>query len=256
MYNNVKYVHGGKFISRNIWKHPERTNKTDQIIIVLEGKVYITVENEHFTLSQGDTLFIPKGKKHYGTEYSPAQVSFYWLHFSGADIYDTPIAYLHTENYYQLKLLSQQLLHYANIENYPAECTDYLIRMLLMELDTQTLKTDKKLNKICYAIKEWVKMNADIPIKVSDVAKHFNYNEDYINRIFKVYYPDGLKAFINNEKMQKIKTDLLSNISLSEITEKYAFSDYKYFLKFFKYHEGVSPTKYRQTYCNIHTNNK
>jgi YesN/AraC family two-component response regulator len=92
---------------------------------------------------------------------------------------------------------------------------------------------------------------------VADVARQFNYNEDYLSRVFKTFYPDGLKAHIDAVKMQRIKHDLINeSISLADISARYSFGDYKYFLKYFKYHEGVSPTKYRQAYYNLHTNNK
>ena len=49
--------------------------------------------------------------------------------------------------------------------------------------------------------------------------------------------------------------DYKKGLKRKEIAEKYGFSDYKYFLKYFKYHEGISPTEYRQTYYNLHMNN-
>ena len=34
------------------------------------------------------------------------------------------------------------------------------------------------------------------------------------------------------------------------------FDDYRAFLKFFRYHEGLTPTEFRNLYYNTHTNNK
>ena len=131
------------------------------------------------------------------------------------------------------------------------------MRLLIIELNAEYKRLDADNHPLFSAVKEWVRVNCDLPIKVSDVADHFRYNVDYLNRVFKRFYPAGLKAFIDEQKLQRIKASLLNDSStLWEIAEKYGFSDYKYFLKYFKYHEGVSPTEYRQMYCNLHTNNK
>ncbi len=103
---------------------------------------------------------------------------------------------------------------------------------------------------------EWIRNNCDLPIKARDVAEHFGYNVDYLLRLFKRTYPDGIKAYIDRERMKKIKHAVSEGEkTLCEIASGFSFSEYKYFLKYFKYHEGISPTKYRETYCNLHTNN-
>ena len=66
----------------------------------------------------------------------------------------------------------------------------------------------------------------------------------------------GLKAVISEYKMNRIKQLLLeSERSLQEIASKSGFSDYKLFLKYFRYHEGVTPSEFRSAYYKIHTNN-
>ena len=260
MYENITYIHGGKFVSRGEWKHPERTIDSTEIIIVTKGTVYIAVGGNEYTLTQGDVLRIPQGVPHGGTRVSTERVSFYWVHFSGAKESEKenglPPLCFRPENIAQAELLVRQLLHYASTEGYPRECVDYLVRLLLAELNTERVRLSASGHRIYLAVKEWVRVNCDLPIKVSDVASQFGYNEDYLNRVFKAFYPDGLKAYIDHMKMQKIKNDLINeNLSLSALAAKYAFSDYKYFLKYFKYHEGVTPTKYRQLYYNIHMNN-
>lgn len=42
---------------------------------------------------------------------------------------------------------------------------------------------------------------------------------------------------------------------MQEIAAKSGFSDYKLFLKYFRYHEGVTPSEFRSAYYKIHTNN-
>ena len=255
MYENVKYIHGGKFVARGVWKHPERVIDSYELIIATKGNFYIVSGDTEYIMSPGDVLRLDCGVKHYGSRPSTGDVSFYWVHFVGATEDELPPLYFHPESIAQTELITRQLLHYANTEGYPREATECLLKVLLMELKAEHLKSGAGNHRLYSTVKEWVRVNCDLPIKVSDVASQFNYNEDYLNRVFRQFYPEGLKAYIDEMKMQKIKYDLINeSMSLSQIATKYAFSDYKYFLKYFKYHEGVSPTKYRQIYYNVHTN--
>ena len=49
--------------------------------------------------------------------------------------------------------------------------------------------------------------------------------------------------------------DYFTPEEVQEIAEQCGFKDYKYFLKFFKYHQNMSPTEFRNTYYYININN-
>lgn len=254
MYENIKYIHGGKFVSRGNWKHPERVIDSTEIIIVTKGTVYIARDGLEYVLTPGDVIRLDAGIRHGGTRISTDDVSFYWVHLVGAEPSELPPVYFRPESTVQAEIICRQLLHYANTEGYPRESTDCLLKVLIMELTSENLRSGAGSHRLCSAVEEWVKNNCVTPIKVSDVAAQFNYNEDYLNRVFRQFHPEGLKAYIDNIKIQKMKKDLISEtLTLQEIAERYSFSDYKYFLKYFKYHEGISPTKYKQMYYNVKT---
>jgi AraC-like DNA-binding protein len=255
MYEAVKYIHGGKFMSRGQWKHPERVIDSTEIIIATKGTFYIQVGDVEYVVSPGDVLRLDSGVRHYGSRFSTSEVCFYWVHFVGAEQDELPPHCFHPESVAQAELITRQLLHYANTDGYPRQATECLLKVLLMELNAENLRSGAVNHRLYSTVKEWVRVNCDLPIKVSDVAAQFNYNEDYLNRVFRQFHPKGLKSYIDEMKMQRIKNDLVNEaMSLSELAEKYGFGDYKYFLKYFKYHEGISPTKYRQIYFNVHTN--
>ncbi len=252
MYENIKYIHGGKFVSRGGWKHPERVIDSTEIIIVTKGTVYIEQNGLEYVLTSGDVFRLDAGVPHGGTRLSTDEVAFYWVHLIGAEPNELPPIYFRPESTVQAEIIFRQLLRYANTEGYPRESADYLLRVLIMELTSENLRSGAGSHSLCSAVEEWVNTNCVLPIKVSDVASQFNYNEDYLNRVFRQFHPEGLKAYIDSMRIQKIKNDLISEgMSLQEIAKRYSFSDYKYFLKYFKYHEGISPTKYRQIYYNV-----
>ncbi len=257
MYDGIRFITGGRFTSRGEWRHPDRSISDTELIIAIKGSFGMVVGDTEYRMMAGDILRIDPGVRHYGVEAVEEEVSFYWVHFVGAEENELPPEYFHPDSVAQAELLTRQLLHYASDEAYPRESADCLTRLLIMELKTEEARSGAENHRLFSAIKEWVRNNCDMPLRVSDAAEHFRYNEDYLNRVFRRFYPAGLKAYIDEQKMQRIKTDLLEQTdSLAEIAARYGFSDYKYFLKYFKYHEGVSPTAYRRAYCNLHTNNR
>ena len=83
------------------------------------------------------------------------------------------------------------------------------------------------------------------------------YNTDYLNRIFKAHFFKTIKQYINERRMETIKSLMLTqSYTLSEIAAKSGFTEYKYFLKFFKYHEGITPTEFYKQYAKIHINSR
>ena len=171
MYEQVKYISGGKYVSQGQWQHPERIIDSHEIIVMLSGQAHLFVGEHSYDLHQGDVLHIRPGILHGSTGISEEQVSFYWLHFkSTAEL--LPPDLMHPEALSRTEILCKQLLHCANSPGYPRECADYYIRILLMELLVQRQTP----NKLCSSIEDWVRGNSDRPIKVSDVAIHFNFN--------------------------------------------------------------------------------
>ena len=56
-------------------------------------------------------------------------------------------------------------------------------------------------------------------------------------------------------RMEHIKSLMLyDNLSLKVVSDRSGFTDYKYFLKFFKYHEKITPTEFYKQYAKIHIN--
>ena len=66
-----------------------------------------------------------------------------------------------------------------------------------------------------------------------------------------------LKSIIDEKRLHEIKRMLLeSEWTLMQIADRVGMQDYKLFLKFFKYHEGITPTEFRRLYQAMHTNNR
>ena len=252
MFEDVKYLRCGKFISHGEWKHPDRVINSYEIIFVIEGIVFINENDKSYVLKKNDVILLEPNLRHFGFK-SSENVSFYWLHFV-CDTKPTVPKTMHFENPYNLSLLFKQLLHYSTEQSFMVRL-DYFTRIILAEITEN--KSGQKENRLINNVSEWIKANKDIPFKVSDISEHFGYNIDYLSRLFKKNFGKGLKEYIDQIKIQNIKNDLLNtSLSLKEISVSCGFSDYKYFIKFFKYHEKLTPTEFRNAYAKTHINTK
>ena len=77
---NVSFEYAGLFSSKGAWTHPDRTEKTFEILYVTSGTVRLCEEQTVYTAPKGSLLVLEAGKRHYGIG-EESGVGFYWLHF-------------------------------------------------------------------------------------------------------------------------------------------------------------------------------
>ncbi len=252
MFEGVKYQSSGKFVSRGEWIHPDRIINSYEFIFVISGTVYINENGREYTLQKNDLLILEPEVRHRGFKKSE-NTSFYWLHFLCSDFVPDK-KFLSVENPYRLSLLFKQVLHYSS-ENSFEESLHYLTRLIFAEIYSQNGAVSD--NRLVEAISKWIKANNNVDLKVTDVAEHFGYNDDYLSRLFTRHLKISLKKYIDTTKITYIKNLLLNtNMSLKEISDICGFSEYKYFLKFFKYHEKITPTEFCNIYFKSNINNR
>lgn len=253
---NTSYVSGGKYVCRETWTHSSRTIDTDLLIYIVSGELFIAENDVRFHLKPKDVLFLKAGEHHFGYQECHPPLSYYWIHFTPIKG-DVGFKMLSLKNSSYIDVLCRQLFHCANTPNYPKESMDYITRLILIELAMQNRINEDNNLALIIKIKEWIRVNSDRNLKASDIAGRFGYNEDYLTRIFKAESAQGLKQCIIEAKLQYIESLLLSsNYSLNEISQMSGFDDYKCFLKFFKYHEKMTPSQFRNLYYNVHFNIK
>lgn len=95
---------------------------------------------------------------------------------------------------------------------------------------------------------EYVRINTNKNITVSDIAKNFGFSRSYLSHKFKKTFGIELKAFIMKCKLEEAKFLLkYSNKSISEISSYLCFSNQSHFQRAFKKQYGVTPHNYRKT---------
>ena len=252
---DLHFESGGKFTSRGEWIHPARVASSYEWIVMTEGEAYLEEDGQDYALSAGTALLLEPGHAHRGIRPSCERVSFYWIHFHGEHP-ALPQKCFALSHRYEVSLLCRQLLHYTQ-SGHPPTTADALLSVLVTELCLQSQNAVGNANALVNRVTEWVRTNCDRPILARDVAAHFGYHADYLSRLCHEQLGHGLKAEIDLCRCRTAKRLLLeSDLSLYEIADRVGIPDYKLFLKFFKYHEGMTPSEFRALYPSMHTNNR
>lgn len=264
------YVMTGKFRAPSrSWKHQLAGLSDYELIVMTEGTLYISYNNENFTLRRGEYLLLPPGAMRQG--FQPAYCAFYWLHFTthttDVPVFLTPSGVLPpTEAYFtipqtgsipkleKIVILMKQLQDIVK-NNYPAIALSSMSTSILTELfgqlasllPAEELSTEQK--QIYFDIIDYIKTNISRNIKISEIAAVFGYNEKYISHRFAQICGIPLKQYILKTKMDTASFMLTdTNKSISEIAREIGFSDSHNFSRAYKKLTGFSPSEYRDTF--------
>ena len=139
---------------------------------------------------------------------------------------------------------------------------NYLLTLILMELSQQALSAlppqgrQDRTSRVFSEMNEWLRLNVSKNYTVEEIADKFNFNKDYLCRLFKKHTGMPLIKYINGLKIAKAKELLCcSALSIKEIAYALGYKDEKYFMKLFKACENLTPTAYRGSYYLTHLNN-
>lgn len=228
------------------WLHPSSNTDTNELLFCVRGEVYIGAGFERYTVGAGTAVILPGGVRRYGYKECTEVTEFFWVHFKGET--GTLPQKSEPDTKRMISLFSDLLL-YARMPDYPQDACTCALKLILYEIARAGVSDNESPNARIYAICKWIRENGTKSLKVSDVAAHFNYNEDYITRIFKKHYSAGIKAYIDEVRLKRIRELLLStDMKIKDIAAACGFDDSKSFQKFFKYHEGITAAAYRELY--------
>lgn len=84
-------------------------------------------------------------------------------------------------------------------------------------------------------------------LSISDIAQNIGYSPEYLSSKFKRITGKNLPHYINELKMADAQRKLvLTDLSISDISEQLSFSNQSYFQKIFKDVIGMTPLNYRK----------
>ncbi|UTR13720.1 AraC family transcriptional regulator [Salipaludibacillus sp. LMS25] len=292
VFSPIDFLHGGQFVAGEGWTHMKRNINLFVMIIAIHHDLYIHQDGTHYHVKPGDVLFLLPHRLHEGYKVSKLGTSYYWFHFNfsspvsilsdqviqqeitniRSNPHTSPLKYngtiilpVHSRPKYieRIRILSKQLLDVSKANYYNHYAVDYLATSLLIELSEQTIthantsleksSPGKKLD----AILEWIRIQALSHISVTMIAQEFNYNKDYLTRLFKKETGMTIQEYISILKLSKAKELLArTNESVKTVAFTIGMKDEKYFMRFFKKYEKMTPSEYRQAYYRTTMNNE
>lgn len=287
----VIYNAGGQFVTEKPWKHLQRKINDFELIIGIKDELYIDQQGEKYQVKPGEVLLLLPNTVHTGYKLCSPGTSFYWIHFqlprdlkivgekrASQEVLKLRAASLSDPNkstifipFYsvlskaeRVNIIANQLLDVDGSNYFNKSSVNYLLTTLLIEISEQTIgdyhissfqsQTDQRLTNVM----EWIRMNAsESDISVAKVANHFNYNRDYLSRVFKEKTNMNIREYIQRIKVAKAK-DLLTKTddSIKEIAYSVGIKDEKYFMRLFKKYEQITPTLFRRAYYRTQLNNE
>jgi AraC-like DNA-binding protein len=84
-------------------------------------------------------------------------------------------------------------------------------------------------------------------LRIEHLAEQFHYSPSYLSIYFKKQVGEPLQQYILKYRLKLVADRLqYSNMSISEITYEFGFTDESHLHKLFKKYYGVSPSDYRK----------
>lgn len=126
--------------------------------------------------------------------------------------------------------------------------TEKIIARFLTETDVKPLPDMARFRPILTDISR--KLSADL--RLSDIARSNGWHPSVLSRAFHKTFGCSLKHYVETFLMNAIREELiLTKKSIKELAAQFHFCDAYYFSAFFKRHEGISPTRYRELHARF-----
>lgn len=253
----------GKFEAPSAeWMHLHRILTDYELIVVTSGCLYIADDSTRYVVHAGEYLLMLPEQKQYG--YQASKCVFYWLHFA-RQLPDAPET---AEKDTQITLPLQYALphpdriiilfkqmqdnerryHHSLSNNY--HTTGILAELYNQSSDTATGGAFRTREQLYTDIIDYISWHICEPIRVSEIADYYGYNEKYLTTFFKKMSGASLKNYIINEKMNRAKSLLAdTNDTVAQIGYNLGFSDNHNFSSCFKRTTGLTPTEYRASFA-------
>lgn len=264
---------------------PSRIIYDYEMIYCHKGHINVIYEDRIIEAGEGDTIIISPGHPHQLNYHKAKEI--YWIHFDfyfhddQADLaryIDTNKSKAlsvksHRPSYIRSSViikpnrtLPEQYKTYnpdatkntylALIEQFKTKPFGWSLvckRLILSLLETtfSYLQTSTKAfsdqSLLADSIKDYLKEHSHRRIHSDELANHFHYHIDTLNRHFKKNTGMTIRQYSRSLRIQKVKSLLRdTSLSLDSIAEQCGYTDRSHLIAEFKSTEKMTPTEYRQ----------
>jgi AraC family transcriptional regulator len=94
---------------------------------------------------------------------------------------------------------------------------------------------------------QFIDDNLDSKLSLAEVSKQAFFSEFHFHRLFKLITRETLNEYISRRRIEKSVLDIIhKELSISEISHTYGFSDNSSYTKAFKKYYGISPSEFKR----------
>lgn len=253
----------------NFREYPFHWHDCMEILYVLKGEIFVTIDTESFTLKSGEVEIINIDEAHSINSKEDNLVLLFNIDTKFLKNYyeDIDNVFFYTDNESQEKEEKYDVLkrYLANIfyevikseEEYEIEVQSNLISILFhlvnefhyLTMEDNDLKEKELQMERYHRITKYIYNNYMNKISLKDIADKEFLSLHYLSHELKNKFGYGFQEILNLTRIEEsIKLLLDTNKSISDIALECGFSHARYFNKHFKYYYNCSPTQFRKKY--------
>lgn len=249
---NVQTYEQGHLFADEQWDYPESNAPFNRLYLIFDGEGKLIGEEGTVLLKKGYMYVVPMDSP-YHLKCDDFMEKFY-IHFNihiipGQDLFD------HIQRCYQLPLddhLAMTIKQGIQKEDLASVlAVDGLLRQCIAQFvnGMVTLQEDELHILMKYrALFSLLQDSCTSTTTVQDLADAMEMSVSTLSKHFKRDTGYSLKHYIDKKLMERAKKALLfSEQKIYEVAETLEFTDQFYFSRYFKRHEGMSPTTYRRS---------
>lgn len=140
--------------------------------------------------------------------------------------------------------IRQRLMNHTGFNSWE-EAFLYLREATVKAVLIKPIDTPK--NQMLNKVKEYIKLNVNKNLTLSEVARNFYYNSSYLSRIFKKEFGYSLFDYVNRVRLERVVELLLStNRPVKDIAVQCGFGSINYLYQFFRKAHGLTPQEFRK----------
>lgn len=281
----LSFIQAGNLVNGDSFKHSRRNLDFFVLLAGIEGTLYISQDDERYTLGPGEFMLLMPGHAHEGYRSSEGRLSYFWCHFRAGDTYQLvdesgvkqyleslersglpKDIYLLPEhgvfaNTNRISLEFRQLIDFSMQKPYSNAMLDYAASLLAMDLTQEYLQQNEKhtvmTRSFCSMIdlQEYIRLHYQEALSVPRLAEQFGYNSNYLSTVYKRATGESLIHYINQTRIAAAKTLLLdTKDSITTISSRVGYSDSKYFIRIFRQMTDMTPAMFRNVYFRKYIN--
>ncbi len=279
LYENIRFERTINTINQDFFpaSFPPHWHKYVEIICYptsanTEQNIDITIENQIYSLSPGDSLIVWPGELHTisnNTEKELVGIQFSYHHFHELSELSP---YLHAFRNYHIishnttvelaEHLEGFILHMLSLRKKQEDFCDIQVLITLFELlmtlgkyvkshpssensPTQLSETEQKMQEACTYIME----HCDQTLTLDNIAGEMGFSSPYFSRTFKKFTNCSFVEYLTTQRVKHAQMLLADyTLSITDICYLSGFKSISSFNRAFSQNKGCSPSEYRKLY--------